>query len=161
MARKDRSKPIVETELVAEVRGVYRGQPGVNHPLSNQYRGELLRVEITEIERLLRAPLSLEIIQYFFPDVCVRCGVDLDWIEARLTCIRAGRGCSQATFARLAPIFWRMPHLGWRVTFPGPPWPGYDLAFRDYIRRADGSTIPWPRGTGPRSTSTTNKGRAA
>lgn len=150
MARRQTISPRPDPEMVPAVRGFYSGRPSVRHPLSNRWRGELLRMEVDSVEELLRAPLSLEIIQYFFPDVAARCGVDLEWIDDRLTSIRAGRGCGQITFARLVPIFWRMPHLGWRASMPRPPWPGYDMPFPDHIRRADGSVIPWPPGVGPK-----------
>ena len=147
MARKTR----LDFDLVPDVRGPYGGLASTKSPISNRYRGDILRAEMSDAESILRAPITREVVLYFFPDVTARCSVDLDWVEDQLASIKGGRGCGQATFARLLPIFWRMPHLGWRASTPMPPWSGYDMAFRNLIRRADGSEIPYPRGTGPSS----------
>jgi len=147
MARKH--SRAMDYDMVPEVRGFYSGQPSVQSPASNAYRGHLIRLLLGDVEQLLGVPLTTDIILYFAPDVTARCGVDLDWINQRLASIRGGRGCGQSVFARLLPIFWRLPQWGWRASIPHPPRGLTAYAVGDLIYRDDGVAIPWPLGTGP------------
>ena len=91
------------------------------HPASFAGRGEVLRLQIEGVEVELGEPLSVDLLGYFFPDMEARCGVTPEWAMARIESLRAGRNCTPATWARLVPLFWRLPHFGWRLGMPYPP----------------------------------------
>ena len=123
-----------------------RYQLSEHHPESSAARGRLLRQEIDRFESILGQPLTTGVVRHFFPDIEVRCGVTPDWAVERIESLRAGRGCVSRTWARLVPLFWRLPALGWSMAMPIPPkdvavyWlPGWRYGVRN-----DGSVIEFP-----------------
>jgi hypothetical protein len=149
---KKTHKPTFEPDIVPVTCGMIGSRSiGPEHPESNRYRGRLLKLDLEHVEGLLGRQVKEDIVLYFFPDVVDRLGVQTLWIDRKLAGIRSGKGCTQGVFARLVPIFWRLPHCGWGMGMPLPPSTFATYAFPDGIRRGDGSHLKWPLGTGPES----------
>lgn len=115
---------------------------------ANEYRGDNLRERMTSFRQVIGEELNADLILYFFPEMESRIGVRMEWVIARLDSLRRGRGCSQETYARLLPIFWRMPSFGWPVLVQAPPFNGLVVPIRHggarLIRQLDGTDIPYP-----------------
>ena len=104
-------KHVFEPDLVKPYRAL-KIELSEQHPQSSRERGMLLRTYIADCEARLGQPLCIPLIDWFFPDMQPRCGVDSTWAMRRIESLRAGRGCTPRTFARLVPLLWRLPHFG-------------------------------------------------
>lgn len=142
-------KQVFEPDLIAPYRAV-RIELSEHHPQSSKERGALLRWYLSECEKRLGQPLGVDLINWFFPDMAQRCGVDAEWSMRRIDSLRAGRGCSQRTFARLVPLLVRLPQFGRPTWFPAELhrfeciiFPGIKGG-APVIRRMDGTTLPMP-----------------